>query len=69
MPVKRLEISSITKGENTIIIKQIVKANLEDDYYFKLRYSLGNGNSVKKINSRHFFHLSVDLKNYICQYG
>ena len=32
LPIKRLEISSITKGENTTIIEQVVKANLEDDY-------------------------------------
>ena len=66
---KKLEISSITKGENTTIIKQVVKANLEDDYCSKLRHSLETGHSVKEIDFHHFSHLSVDSKNCICRYG
>ena len=63
---KKLEISSITKGENTTIIEQIVKANLEDDYCSKLRHSLETGHSVKKIDLRYFSYLSIDSKNCIC---
>ena len=66
LPAKGLEISSITKGENTTIIRQIVKANLEDDYCSKQRYSLKTSYLVKKIDSCHVSHLSVDLKNCIC---
>ena len=35
---KRLEICLITKEKNIPIIKQVVKANLEDDYCFKLHH-------------------------------
>ena len=69
LSAKRLKISSITKRENTTIIKEIIKANLKDNYCSKLRHSLETGHLVKKIDLHHFSHLSVDLKNYICQYG
>ena len=69
LPAKRLEISSITMGENTTIIEQVVKANLEDDYYSKLCHSLETGHLVKEIDLHYFSHLSVDSKNCICQYG
>ena len=65
-PAKRLEISLITKGKNTTIIKQVFKANLEDDYSSQLRHSLKTSHLVKKIDLRHFSHFLVDLKNYIC---
>ena len=66
LPAKRLEISSITMGENTTIIKQVVKANLEDDYCSKLHHLLETSHSGKEIDSRHFSHLSIDSKNCIC---
>ena len=66
LPTKRLEISSITIGENTTIIEQFIKANLEDDYCSKLRHLLEIGHSAKEIDSRHVSHLSVDSKNCIC---
>ena len=62
---KRLEISSITKRENTIIIKQLIKTNLEDEYCFKLRHSLETGHLLTEIDSHHFSHLSADSKNCI----
>ena len=69
LPAKRLKISLITKEENTTIIEQVVKANLEDDYCSKLYHSLETSHLVKKIDLHYFFHLLVDSKNCICQYG
>lgn len=37
---KRLKVSLITERKNIIFVKQMVKANLENDYYFKLCYLL-----------------------------
>ena len=69
LPAKRLEINSITKGENTTTTGQVVKANLKDDYCSKLRHSLETGCLVKEIDLRYFSHLLIDSKNGICQYG
>ena len=66
LPAKRLEINSITKGENITIVKQVVKSNLEDDYCSKLHHSLETSHSVKEIDLRYFSHLSIDSKNCIC---
>ena len=62
---KRLEIGSITKKKNITIIKELVKANLKDDYCSKLRHSLKTGHPVKEIDLRYFSHLSINSKNYI----
>ena len=68
LPTKRLEISSITKEENTIIIEQIVKANLKDYYSSKLLHLLETDDPVEGIDLHHFFHLLVNSKNCIYQY-
>ena len=57
------------QGKNTTIIKQIVEAKLENDYYFKLHHLLKTSYPVKKIDLRYFSHLLVESKNYICQYS
>ena len=47
--------SSVIKNKNIIIIKQVVKANLKDDYYSKLHHLLETSHPVKKIDLHHFF--------------
>ena len=65
---KRLEIISIKREDNTII-DRVVQANLEDSYCSKLRYLLKADYPMKKIDSRYFSDLSVDLENCIRRFG
>lgn len=66
---KKLEIILIEGGENMIIVEQVIQANLEDDYCFKLCHSLKIDCQIKDINSRHFSHLLVDSENYMHYYS
>lgn len=61
--------SLIVKKENIIIVKKVVKTNLKDDYYSKLRHLLESSQLAKKIDFYHFFHLLVNMKNYFYQYN
>ena len=63
---KILKISLIIKGKNTTIIEEVIKANLKDDYYSKLRHLLETGYPVKEIDLHHFSYLSGNSKNCIC---
>lgn len=61
--VKRLEINAISKEESSILKKQVFKANLADDNCFILRFFLETDQLATKIESCHFCHLSINLKN------
>ncbi len=68
LSTKRLEIISIQEEDNTII-DQVVWANLEDSYCFKLYHLLKADYLIKKIDSRHFSDFSVDSENCIRWFG
>lgn len=69
--IKKLEINSIKKEENIIIIKQVIEINLKDNYYYKLYHLLKTCHSLKtcylaKIISLYYFSYPiVNQKNYI----
>lgn len=58
-------ISSISKKDSMTIIKQVVKVNLEDDYYFKLYNLLETSYLLQKINLYHIFHFLFDSNNCV----
>lgn len=68
-PMERLEIGSIKGEKNRTINKQVVQTNLKDSYYSKLRNALKTDYLIKEIDSRHFYNLSVNSENCICQFG
>ena len=46
--MNRLEISKIGERENNTLIEQVVKVNLEDEWYSKLHHFLKTGQINKK---------------------
>lgn len=49
--------SSISNDKTITIIGLVVKANLENDDYSKLRHLLETGHPIKEIDLHHFSHL------------
>lgn len=52
-----LKISSIANEKNITLIKKIVKANQENNYYSRLRYSLETDQLTKEIDLHNFSHI------------
>ena len=66
LPGKRLGINTVSEGGNSTLIKNVVKANLEEDYCSKLCHSLKTGQLAKKIDFCHLSDLLVDSRNSLC---